>query len=69
MVENTKLKTIRLRMGLTQKQLGKRLRITQGAISHWEKGISYPSVIIAAKIVKLANKYGIECTTEALRTK
>lgn len=68
MKDNTKLKSLRLRMGLTQKQLGKRLRITQGAVSHWERGLSYPSITIAAKIVKMANKYGIYCTTEALRT-
>ncbi len=69
MIDNEKLKNIRLRMGLTQKQLGKRLRITQGAISHWENGISYPSITVAAKIVKMACKLGIYCTTESLRTK
>lgn len=69
MIENIKLKNIRLRIGLTQKQFSKRLNITQSAISHWEKGISFPSIEVAAKIVKLANKYGIHCTTESLRIK
>lgn len=67
MINNTKLKNIRLRLGLTQKQFGKRLRITQGAVSHWEMGLSYPSVTIAAKIVKMANKLGIDCSVELLR--
>jgi len=69
MNDNIKLKNIRVRMGLTQKQLGKRLRITQGAVSHWERGLSFPSINIAAKITKIANKLGINCSPETLRTK
>lgn len=66
---NKTLKNIRLNMGLTQKQLSKHLNITQGAVSHWEKGISNPSVTLANKIVKLATKHGVNCTLELLRAK
>lgn len=69
MIDNIKLKNLRIRLGLTQKQLGKRLRITQGAVSHWERGLSFPSVPIAAKIVKIAIKAGINCSPESIRTK
>lgn len=69
MNENIKLKNIRLQLGLTQKQLAKRLRITQGAVSHWERGLSYPSISIAVKIAKIAYKKGVFCSTETLRTK
>ena len=67
MKNNIKLKSLRVSLGLTQKQISKRLRITQGAVSHWERGLSYPSVNVAGKLVKIANKRGIYCTIEDLR--
>jgi transcriptional regulator with XRE-family HTH domain len=51
------LKRMRIELGLTQKVFGKRLGVTQSAVSHWECGISYPAVPISAKIAKLLDKH------------
>ena len=37
------IKAARLRLGITQDELAKRLGVTQAAISHWEKGITFPT--------------------------
>ncbi len=67
MTENTLLKNIRLRLGLTQKDLAKLLDVSQGAVSHWEGGYSYPSVTIADKFSKIAAKKGIVFTSKHIR--
>ena len=67
MNENELLKRIRIQLGFTQKAFGKRLKVSQGAVSHWERGVSYPSVPVADKIVKMAEKKGFSYTTRHLR--
>jgi DNA-binding XRE family transcriptional regulator len=67
MNDNKLLKNIRVRLGYTQRSFAKRLRVTQGAISHWERGVSYPSIPLATKIAKLAEKKGIIYTIKQLR--
>jgi transcriptional regulator with XRE-family HTH domain len=67
MNDNLILKRIRIQLGYTQKSFGKRLRVTQGAVSHWERGVTYPSVPIATKIAKMAEKKGILFTIKQLR--
>lgn len=62
-----KLISIRKKLGLTQKAFSKKLNITQGAVSHWERGLNCPSPEIAMKIVLLAKKYGVVCTVKTLR--
>lgn len=61
--ENTKadaqeFRQLRCRLGLTQKALARRLRMSQSAVSHWEMGITYPSVRVIGKLMKLAAKEG-----------
>ncbi len=68
-MRNRKIINIRTRIGLTQTQLAKQLNVTQGAISHWERGISYPSIDAANKIVKIAGKRGVFCKAASLRIK
>ena len=35
------IKKVRYRMGLTQKELGDRLNVTDRAVSKWENGVSH----------------------------
>ena len=67
MIDTKNLRKIRIQLGLTQKAFGKKLAITQGAVSHWERGISYPSITIATKIAKMAAKKGLYFTPKYLR--
>lgn len=39
------VKEKRIHLGLTQKELGKRLNVSDKAISKWERGISYPDIL------------------------
>ena len=39
----SKLKLLRVEKGLTQTDLAKLLGVGQGAVSSWERGVSYPS--------------------------
>lgn len=66
-MKQVELKTIRLKMGLTQRALGIKLKITQAAVSHWERGMSYPSITLATKIAKLAAKKGFNFLPQQLR--
>lgn len=52
----TKFKELREENGLTQEQLAKQTGLSQGAISHGEKGIRQPNI---TQCVTLANYYGI----------
>lgn len=56
-----KICLLRMRAGLTQRQVAKQLGINQSAVTHWECGISFPSV---TKLPKLAELYG--CTVDEL---
>ena len=66
-MQDNLLKRIRLRLGLTQEAFSKRLRVTQGAISHWERGIAWPSMPVAARIVKIAERKGFSTSIAQLR--
>ena len=57
----TTLKKLRLRSGMTQKELAEKLHVTQGAVSHWEHGISYPT---SRKLPEIARLF--ECTMDEL---
>ena len=48
---------LRKEKGLTQKQLGNKLYVTDKAISKWERGLNLPDIIL---LQKLANEFDIE---------
>lgn len=55
------LKKMRLKAGMTQEIVAKKLGLTQGAVSQWETGESAPN---AKWIPKIAALYG--CTVDEL---
>ena len=57
----TALKKLRLRSGMTQQELAEKLHVTQGAVSQWEHGGSYPT---ARKLPEIARLF--ECTVDEL---
>ncbi len=61
------IKKLRVSMGLSQKAWAKALGIGQSAVSHWERGVSQPSVPIAFKMSKLGARAGIFYSPEELR--
>jgi transcriptional regulator with XRE-family HTH domain len=61
------LKRLRLQLGLTQKALGKRLKLAQTAISHWEMALTYPMMKTEIKLVKMAEKKGFKFNPRYLR--
>ena len=61
------IKRLRLQLGFTQKSLGKRLKLSQTAISHWEMAITYPLMETEIKLVKMADKKGIKFKPRYLR--
>lgn len=50
------LKAARVNKGLTQAEAGKILGVTADVISNWERGITFPNVVMLGKIEK---EYGI----------
>lgn len=50
------LAALRVNAGYTQAGLARLLNVTQGAVSSWERGVSYPRVETARKLAKL---YGV----------
>ena len=58
--------------GLTQEQLGERLRVTNQAVSKWELGVSMPDVMLLPKIssalgITLEALYGIKAADERIK--
>jgi transcriptional regulator with XRE-family HTH domain len=53
--ENIKIKAIREKRGLTQKQLADRLGVKQQNISDWERGERSPSVKNLKKLAEVLN--------------
>lgn len=51
----------RNRSGLTQQELAKKLNVTQGAVSQWEKGRTIPSTKLLPKM-----SYILECKIDDL---
>ena len=56
-----RLKTMRLNMGLTQEQLGKRIGVTKSVVSYYELQERYPSPQV---LIKLASVFRV--TTDYL---
>lgn len=52
---NERIKEFRRERGYSQEQIARKLHITQGAVSQWEKGITTPS---AQQIAQLADLLG-----------
>lgn len=50
------IKRLRRVRGYSQEQLARKLNVTQGAISHWEQGKSYPE---AAQLLSMAQIFGV----------
>lgn len=51
------IKSRRLELGITQKELGKLLHVSDKAISKWERGISYPDIL---KLNDVAQSLGVK---------
>ena len=51
------LKTARDRLGLSQKEAAKRLGISDDVLSNYERGKTYPNVLMLKKIEKV---YGVK---------
>ena len=47
------IKTKRLEKGFSQKELAKLLYVTEGAVSKWERGISYPDITLISDICRV----------------
>ena len=41
--------------GLTQKEMARRLYVTESAVSKWERGISYPDISLVSQICGVLN--------------
>ena len=52
---------LRKRKKITQVQLAEKLGVTQGAVSQWEKGLSFPDVRLLVKLSEI-----LECTVDEL---
>ena len=50
------IKRLRREKGYSQEQLARKLNVTQGAVSHWEKGTSNPE---AAQLLAMAQIFGV----------
>ncbi len=50
------LKLLRMRKGLTQTELAKKLNITRSSVNAWELGISVPSI---QYLLELSNLFGV----------
>lgn len=65
------LKEKRIEKGLSQKELSSLLYVTDGAISKWERGISYPDITLISELCKILDVSEHEllecCNDEELR--
>lgn len=55
-----KIKKLRTLKGLTQTELAKRLYVTSGAVSQWEKGLTTPDM---DRLIALAKVFGVPLDT------
>ena len=55
-MDNTDIKQLRMRLGLTQKELATRLKLDAITISRWERGTQRPSNLARRQLARLANK-------------
>ena len=49
------IKELRNEKGLTQKELGEKLNITDKAISKWERGLSFPDIALLNSLASFFN--------------
>lgn len=63
MIKINAIKSMRIARGISQFELSQILNVTQGSISQWEQGITYPSI---GYLKKLATYFG--CTIDELLT-
>jgi DNA-binding transcriptional regulator YiaG len=68
MIKQNKIKKLRIQLKLTQGQFASKLKVTQGAVSHWECNICKPSIDVVEKIMKLLAKKGIFVSPNHLRS-
>ena len=47
------IRSYRLRAGLTQRQLGERLGCLRGAVSNWERGLTFPRGVRLLRLAKV----------------
>lgn len=47
------IKKLRKEKGITQKELGEKLNITDKAISKWERGLSFPDITMLNILAEL----------------
>ena len=52
---NDKLRELRLKNNLTQKDLAKLLNVSNKTVSHWESGYTEPPIYIIVSIKKIFN--------------
>ncbi|EKS6200482.1 helix-turn-helix transcriptional regulator [Salmonella enterica] len=58
------LKKLRKEAGISQAALASVLKVSQGAVAHYEKGIRKLNVDSAKKIIEALNANGVSCTFE-----
>lgn len=58
------IKSLRESIGLTQRELGERLGLTQGAIGNYESDARRPSLDDCRRIVSVLNAAGAVCTLD-----
>ena len=51
-----KIKELRIKSGLNQTQFGKRIFVTPGAVSQWEKGLTRPDT---ERLLQIAKEFGV----------
>lgn len=58
----SKIKEIRMKLGVTQDALAKKIGVSQGAINHYENGNREIKLSLGRRIVSALNALGAECT-------
>ena len=59
-----RLKDIRNRLSMTQKDLASKINFSAISVCHWEMGLKIPSLKAAIEIFKVAKKRGVYLTFE-----
>ena len=62
------LRSIREALGLSQAELGARLGMTQGSITHYENGRQEMPPRVARKLIAVAARLGHEITFDSIYT-
>lgn len=62
--QGSKLKKIRKKLGLTQDELARKLKVTQECISQYEGGIFTIRLDVADRLIRLCKKHGLTITLD-----